>query len=279
MGQFYLEQGKSSQAEAAFRKAIELDPRNDRPYIRLGWISREQGRDPEAEELFRKAIEVNPGNDWPYVEIGRFYQEQNRISEADTAFRKAVALNPDNDWAYVGLGRLYRSHGSFFAAEPLFKKALELDPANGMICRTLKLLYVETGNAQIAGEYDRMANELKADDYPAMVIDDYQRLKAALDKRGITYVCAQYPMRSLEPLKKIFRGEQGIVFVDNEKLFKEAVQKGGYQEYFVDTCNGDFGHCTPKGNRLLAENIANAILDRVFSVKGGIDAAQTRERP
>jgi lysophospholipase L1-like esterase len=27
---------------------------------------------------------------------------------------------------------------------------------------------------------------------------------------------------------------------------------------------GDFGHCTPKGNRLLAENIAQTILKEVF---------------
>jgi len=28
---------------------------------------------------------------------------------------------------------------------------------------------------------------------------------------------------------------------------------------------GDFGHCTHKGNRLLAENIANVIFKEVFS--------------
>jgi hypothetical protein len=34
--------------------------------------------------------------------------------------------------------------------------------------------------------------------------------------------------------------------------------------YFVDMSGGDFGHCAPKGNRLLAENIANVILKEVF---------------
>ncbi|MDD5080212.1 MAG: tetratricopeptide repeat protein [Candidatus Omnitrophica bacterium] len=264
IGRFYLKQDKFPEADAAFRKAAGLNPGNAWPYIGLGQSYHAQGRLPDAEALFRKAIELDPGNKWAYIGMKKVYAQQSRHFEPVALFKKAIESNPQEAWPYFELGQVYRSHGSFFAAEPLFKKALELDPANGMICRTLKLLYVETGNAQIAGEYDRMANELKADDYPAMVIDDYQRLKAALDKRGITYVCAQYPMRSLEPLKKIFRGEQGIVFVDNEKLFKEAVQKGGYQEYFVDTCNGDFGHCTPKGNRLLAENIANAILDSVF---------------
>jgi hypothetical protein len=71
-------------------------------------------------------------------------------------------------------------------------------------------------------------------------------------------------MRNVEPLKKIFEQDESIIFVDNESVFKEALQKASYNEYFVDMFAGDFGHCTKKGNRLLAENIANTILREVF---------------
>jgi hypothetical protein len=71
-------------------------------------------------------------------------------------------------------------------------------------------------------------------------------------------------MRSLEPLKRIFVQDKGIIFVDNEKIFKDAVKKEGYQAYFRDIFAGDFGHCTDKGNQLLAGNIADAILKEVF---------------
>ena len=77
-------------------------------------------------------------------------------------------------------------------------------------------------------------------------------------------VCVQYPLCSVEPLKKIFEGQRGIIFVDNEKIFVEAVEKDGYKEYFKDIFGGIFGHCTEKGNRLLAKNIANVILKEVF---------------
>jgi len=74
-------------------------------------------------------------------------------------------------------------------------------------------------------------------------------------------VCVQYPLRSVNPLKKIFKGfTQGVIFVDNEKIFKDAVAQEGYEAYFSDKFAGDFGHCTKKGNRLLAQNIANAIV-------------------
>ena len=73
-------------------------------------------------------------------------------------------------------------------------------------------------------------------------------------------------MRSIAPLKKIFQGnERGIIFVDNEQVFKDGVKKEGTRAYFRDMFGGDFGHCTEKGNRLLAGNIARAILKEVFN--------------
>jgi hypothetical protein len=72
----------------------------------------------------------------------------------------------------------------------------------------------------------------------------------------------QYPVRSVEPLKKMV-GEDAA-FVDNEKVFKDALKKANYDEYFSDLFGGDFGHCTPKGNRLLAQQVASVILKEVF---------------
>lgn len=47
---------------------------------------------------------------------------------------------------------------------------------------------------------------------------------------------------------------------NEETGIREAVKKDGYDTYFVDRFAGDFGHCTVKGNKLLADNIAAAIL-------------------
>ncbi len=74
-------------------------------------------------------------------------------------------------------------------------------------------------------------------------------------------------MRSLDNLKRIFPDNDDIVFVDNEKIFKKAVRIDGYNKYFEDVFAGDFGHCTRRGNRLLAENIADIILSEVFAIK------------
>lgn len=53
--------------------------------------------------------------------------------------------------------------------------------------------------------------------------------------------------------------------MDNEAIFKKAIFRDGYKEYFRDMFAGDFGHCTVKGNNLLAKNIADVILKELFS--------------
>ena len=69
----------------------------------------------------------------------------------------------------------------------------------------------------------------------------------------------QYPMRDIQPIKEMLEPAGAILFVENKKNFKEAVAKASYDEYFTDRFAGGFGHCTPKGNFLLAQNAARAV--------------------
>jgi hypothetical protein len=101
---------------------------------------------------------------------------------------------------------------------------------------------------------------LTADSSP-LTTRNYRALKAILDKKGIRLVSVQYPMRPIAPLMSTFAERAAnIIFVDNERVFKDAIERDGLNAYFQDMFGGDFGHCTLKGNRLLGETIAEAIL-------------------
>ena len=69
----------------------------------------------------------------------------------------------------------------------------------------------------------------------------------------------QYPMRPVDLLKQLLPQSTDVIFVDNEKKFKELVAQESYDYYFIDRFAGDFGHCTPKGNQLIAEHLADII--------------------
>jgi len=264
-GRLYRVQGKYPQAEALFRKAIELNPGNDNAYIELGLVYVDQDKYPQAEALFRKAIELNPGNDNAYSELGRLYRIQGNYPQAEALFRKAIELNPRNNNAYTGLGWLYRIQGNYPQAEDLFKKIIDLYPENDCAYGAISVLYEETGKPELAKEYANNARRLRLEYYKPVTVNNFLKLKEILDERGVRLVCAQYPMRDLWPLKKIFENdEKGVIFVDNGGTFKETVKKEGFKEVFRDMFGGDFGHCTQKGNKLLAGNIADVILKEVF---------------
>ena len=146
------------------------------------------------------------------------------------------------------------------------KKAIEINSRNDKAYGALSVLYDKMGNVKLSKEYADKADMSRFECIPSITVNNYHKFKEILDKRGIRLVCVQYPMHSVASLKKIFQGvEYGIIFVDNEKISKEAVRKSRYNEYFRDMFGGDFGHCIVKGNRLLAENIANAIIKGIFA--------------
>jgi tetratricopeptide (TPR) repeat protein len=265
LGWLYRSQGRYPEAGALFRKALEIRPENDSAYDALKWFypGEAERADARAEAELKKDAEVNPRGDHAYVVLGHVYQRQGRSPEAERLLRKAIELNPGNDSAYIELGYVCRAQGKLADAEASFKKALEADPKSDTACRILKEFYTETGNPKLADEYEKKLAQLSG--YRADAARDYRAIGSILDQRGVVHVCVQHPMRSIEPLKRIFRGhEAGMIFVDNEKLFKDAVRADGYNEYFIDMAGGDFGHCTPRGNRLLAEHIADAILKKVY---------------
>jgi tetratricopeptide (TPR) repeat protein len=270
-GRLYIAQGKFSQAEDAFKKAIEINPLNARAYIGLGRLYRKQGAFSQAEASFKKAIAIYPRSDKAYEGLGELYMNYGMLSQAEEALTKAFEINPGNEFTLIELGSLYRDQGELAQAENLFKKAIGInfemgtERMNERILRALASLYEEMGKPELTKKYTEMAHQMGSEDNAAVTVKNYLTLKEILDRKGIKLVCVQYPMRNLASLKRIFEKDKNVIFVDNERLFKDAVKQSSYNDYFIDIFAGDFGHCNRKGNQLLAHNIADALLREVFN--------------
>jgi tetratricopeptide (TPR) repeat protein len=265
LGVLYRGQGNFDQAEESFKKAIESNPENENAYVHLGWLNRSRNKFPQAEVFFKKAIELNPKSDDAYHGLGWLYVLQKKFPEAEASFKKAMELNPKNDNSYTDLGMLYKRQDKLSQAEAFLKKAIEINPVNENAYLALGGLYRQQEKSPQAEDAFKKANELRFKYYAPVTVNNYRKLKEILDRKGIKLVCMQYPLRGVGPLKRIFRKDDGVIFVDNERVFKEAVKRSGYKEYFRDMFGDDFGHCTQKGNELLAQNIADVILKEVFS--------------
>ena len=193
--------------------------------------------------------------------------------------RKVIGMEPGSEDAYIALGRICADQGDYGTVRDVL--ANELSRRSGMAQarrayeRLLAVGALEPG-AGAARSPSPVASVLSGADtdfrYSERTKDNYRKLRRMLQERGIAYVCMQYPVRSLRPLREIFGDGNGIIFVDNEEVFKDALRKDGYKALFTDRFAFDFGHCTARGNALLGGNAADAILKAVFHRKDGKSA-------
>jgi len=209
-------------------------------YLLLGKKYRETGSFEEAEDMFKKFIEINSNNDKVYAELGWLYKNDKKLEEAEDMFKKAIELDPNSDGACRGLGQVYYKQGVPSEKIEKFLKENELSfriTANNSFFDTTKY------------HYHMLYNEL--------------------NKRKIKYIAMVYPTISVNEFKNIiFNENEDVTCVSNEENFKKALKTGKYEDYFVDKFGGDFGHCTLKGNKLIAENVADVIL-KELNIKEG----------
>jgi Flp pilus assembly protein TadD len=115
-------------AEAAFRKAVELDPGYAEAHNNLGCALSARGEHAAAEAACRAAIGLRPGYAVAYVNLGIALQEQRKYAAAGDAFRKAAELKPEYSEAHNNLGNVLVRQGKFAAAEAAYRRAIELKP-------------------------------------------------------------------------------------------------------------------------------------------------------
>jgi Flp pilus assembly protein TadD len=96
-GQAHLRKGMPAQATVALEKAKKREP--DKASIReaLGIAYFRIRRWEEAEAEFRKLIELSPVSDYGHYALGRCLEKQGRDREANTHYKLASSLQPDSE--------------------------------------------------------------------------------------------------------------------------------------------------------------------------------------
>jgi tetratricopeptide (TPR) repeat protein len=253
IGIYYSRRHIFVEAANILEKALEINPQNPDAYLYLGEVYTFQEKYQKAELILKKGISVDTNNYNLYVELGKCYLSwELEVGRAETIFKKAIAINPNGALAFSYLGKLYCGQKRFLEAEQVLKKALLIDPESALTKIVLEEYY------RLRGKQRENENSYET------FVKNYRNLKEIISRKGIKLVCVQYPLKSVKPLQDMFIGQDNIVFVDNEKIFRDAVAKNRYKTYFLDKNSAGFGHGTPEGNRLLAQNIATVIIKEVF---------------
>ena len=132
--------GRTDEAEATYRLAVERRPAYWGNHSRLGAFYHRRGRYAEAEREFRKVIELTPDNALGQASLGGVLLTVGREDEAAALLRRSLALRPTYR-AASNLGTIQFDHRRYAEAARTFEQALALDAADYRVWRNLATSY------------------------------------------------------------------------------------------------------------------------------------------
>jgi Flp pilus assembly protein TadD len=96
-GRAQLRQGMAAQATVALEKAKRREPEKESIREALGIAYFRIRRWSEAEAEFRKLLELSPVNDYAHYALGRCLEKQGRRDEANVHYKLASSLRPSSN--------------------------------------------------------------------------------------------------------------------------------------------------------------------------------------
>ena len=170
LGLVLEKKGNFDGAIAAYRRAVELDPKRTDALLDLGLIYTQKGWLDDALAQFKAALKIIPGQFEAYNDIGRVYGIRFQLDEALTAFQQALNINPTRPEPYDNIGRIYFMQGRYDEGLQKVKECLALDPR-------YEPAYINRGTALLSqGRY----GEARADFQRALKISPSDENAAAL---------------------------------------------------------------------------------------------------
>lgn len=131
-------------AEAAYKKALQLNPNYATTYHWYGDLLGILGRTEEALEQHLKGIELDPVSGIINLHIGNDLEGLGRFDEALEQYRKTIEIEPSFSVTYATIADVYWFvYGDLAQAVPWYHRGLELDPENPVTPAWLGRLYLD----------------------------------------------------------------------------------------------------------------------------------------
>lgn len=161
LGNVLYEQSRDAESETVFREALELDPEYKYPYVGLGNILLDQGLNKQAESLFRRALDIDQDYAEAWNNLGVTLAAQRRYVEAETAYREALKHNSRDVVGLNNLGNALCFQGRYAEAEASYYKILKIDPTYSEVWNGIAYMFERQGRYLDAESAYQKALELE----------------------------------------------------------------------------------------------------------------------
>lgn len=155
-GRIAYDQGRFADAVLALSKATVLLPNVPMVHRYLGLSQRRSGDRVQAEASFRRALQLKPDYHEVLVSLGILLISLHRLDEAEGVLRESLRLKPNAPESHTNLGTVHRKRGETDQAIACHLEALRLDPHHVDVLHNLGSTYADLGkNEESLAYYER----------------------------------------------------------------------------------------------------------------------------
>ncbi len=128
LGDIAKEREQFDQALQHFHQAVEFDPTYAEAWLNLGMCQQRSGQIADAEASFKRSIELDPNDFHAYSLLSTMYLESEQRSKAREILEQGLRVNQDSAELRVYLAIVLVAMGDDRRAEKLLDEAEEIDP-------------------------------------------------------------------------------------------------------------------------------------------------------
>jgi Flp pilus assembly protein TadD len=154
--------GKSADAERAWERCLQLDPRRPEACNGLAKLAVKRGDDAAAEPLFRKALELHPAFTEVAQQLADLLTRTGRAPEAVAVLEQFVQHNPKATDILLLLAQTQLQLGTLDKARATFDAVIAVRPSSSEAHLGLGTVLTRLGHREEAREHLEKSRELRA---------------------------------------------------------------------------------------------------------------------
>ena len=149
----YIPLRNPAKVEYHYRSAIAADPGLYKTHYNFGTYLGWRGRTEDAIAALRKAVEINPFHADSHSNLGHLLAQLGKSVEAEKHMRLAIRHQPNFQLPHFNLGRLLLTQGRYEEAVRHLHETLDGDDGDPLHVYTLALAYAQLGELEKAEHY------------------------------------------------------------------------------------------------------------------------------
>jgi len=142
--------GDLTNAETAFKRTLELDPKHVKGHLNLGRVYLDQDKPKEARTYILAALKLDSTSSDGYRLLGRVHAALKQNEEAIASYRLALLRNPGDAWSMNNLALILIQQRRFAEALPPLARAVKLDSTVAVFHNNLGIALEHLGQYGLA---------------------------------------------------------------------------------------------------------------------------------